>query len=82
MKLNLNSYPDRIDILKTLTSKDDLKYSELKSFTGYISRKHGSMFVEHMRKLLRQSLISLNKHERTYSITNLGKSVLKTMNRN
>ena len=82
MKTNLNSYPDRIDILKTLTSKDALKYPELKSLAGYVSRKHGSMFVEHMRKLLRQSLISLNKHERTYSITNLGKSVLKTINGN
>jgi len=74
-----NSYPDRINILNTLTSKNDLKLSELKSLAGYNSRKHILMYVEHLRKLLRQSLISLNKHERTYSITNHGKSVVKTI---
>jgi len=74
MKHNLSSYPNRIDILKTLTSKDALKYSELKSLAGYRSRKNGSMFVEHLIKLLRQSLISLNKHERTYSVTILGRT--------
>ena len=82
MKPNLSSYPDRINILKTLTSKDALKYSELKSLAGYESRKHSLMFCEHLIKLLRQSLVSLNRHKRTYSITNLGKSVLKTMNGN
>jgi len=46
MKPNLSSYPDRINILKTLTSKDALKYSELKSLAGYESRKHSLMFCD------------------------------------
>ena len=77
MKKNLSSYPDRIDILKILVSKDGLHYSELKSLAGYKSRKHILMFTEHLIRLLRQSLVSLNKSDRSYSITNLGNSVSK-----
>ncbi len=74
---NFCSYPDRVDILKTLASKDALHYSELKSLAGYKGREHHGLFVEIMLKVMRQSLVSLNKSDRTYSITKLGKSVLK-----
>ena len=38
--------------------------------------KESGKFAYHLRKLLRQSLVALNKSERRYTITNLGKLVL------
>jgi len=68
--------PNRIDILRILYSKGPLTYSELKSLAGFKSKKESGKFAYHLRKLLRQSLVSLNKAERRYTITNLGKLVL------
>ncbi len=68
--------PNRIDILRILNSKGPLTYSELKSLAGFRSKKESGKFAYHLRKLLRQSLIGLNKAERRYAITNLGKLVL------
>ena len=81
MKQNLKPYPYRIDVLKTLASKGALSYSELKSLAGYKGREHHGLFAEIMLKVMRQSLVSLNKHDRTYSITKLGKSVSKMIDR-
>ena len=67
---------NKIDILKTLASKGALKYPALKALTGF-TREDRGLFVEYTLQLLRQSKISLNKSDRTYSITKLGKSVLK-----
>jgi ribonucleoside-triphosphate reductase len=53
-----------------------LTYSELKSLAGFKSKKESGKFAYHLRKLLRQSLVALNKSERRYTITNLGKLVL------
>lgn len=68
--------PNRIDILRILNNKGPLTYSELKSLAGFKSKKESGKFAYHLRKLLRQSLVGLNKAERRYTITNLGKLVL------
>lgn len=67
---------NRIDILKILNSKGALTYSELKEYAGFKSKKESGKFAYHLRKLTRQSLISLNKGEKKYAITNIGKMVL------
>ncbi|HET6780462.1 MAG TPA: ATP cone domain-containing protein, partial [Nitrososphaera sp.] len=68
--------PNRIDILRILNAKGSLTYSELKSLAGFKSKKESGKFAYHLRKLLRQLLVALNKAERRYTITNLGKLVL------
>src|ERR687887_325618 len=67
---------NRVVILGILNFKGPLTYSELKSLAGFKSKKESGKFAYHLRKLLRQSLVSLNKPERRYIITNLGKLVL------
>ncbi len=76
MIFSVMASPNRIDILKILNSKGPLTYSELKSLAGFKSKKESGKFAYHLRKLLRQSLVALNKSERRYTITNLGKLVL------
>ncbi len=76
MIFSVMAIPNRIDILRILYSKGPLTYSELKSLAGFKSKKESGKFAYHLRKLLRQSLVSLNKAERRYTITNLGKLVL------
>src|SRR5919198_912465 len=67
---------NRVVILGILNFKGPLTYSELKSLAGFKSKKESGKFAYHLRKLLRQSLVALNKGERRYTITNLGKLVL------
>jgi len=76
MIFSVMARPNRIDILRILNSKGPLTYSELKSLAGFKSKKESGKFAYHLRKLLRQSLVALNKSERRYTITNLGKLVL------
>ena len=76
MIFSVMASPNRIDILRILHSKGPLTYSELKSLAGFKSKKESGKFAYHLRKLLRQSLVALNKSERRYTITNLGKLVL------
>ena len=76
MIFSVMASPNRIDILRILNSKGHLTYSELKSLAGFKSKKESGKFAYHLRKLLRQSLVALNKSERRYTITNLGKLVL------
>ena len=76
MIFSVMASPNRIDILRILNSKGPLTYSELKSLAGVKSKKESGKFAYHLRKLLRQSLVALNKSERRYTITNLGKLVL------
>ena len=73
MIFSVMASPNRIDILRILNSKGPLTYSELKSLAGFKSKKESGKFAYHLRKLLRQSLVALNKSERRYTITNLGK---------
>ena len=76
MIFSVMASPNRIDILRILSSKGPLTYSELKSLAGFRSKKESGKFAYHLRKLTKQSLVSSNKSERRYSITNLGKLVL------
>ena len=76
MIFSVMASPNRIDILRILNSKGPLTYSELKSLAGFKSKKESGKFAYHLRKLLRQSLVALNKSERRYTITILGKLVL------
>src|ERR687888_550858 len=76
MIFSVMASPNRIDILRILNAKGPLTYSELKSLAGFKSKKESGKFAYHLRKLLRQSLVSLNKPERRYIITNLGKLAL------
>ena len=70
MIFSVMASPNRIDILRILNSKGPLTYSELKSLAGFKSKKESGKFAYHLRKLLRQSLVALNKSERRYTITN------------
>src|SRR5919197_441079 len=76
MIFSVMASPNRIDILRILNSKGPLTYSELKSLAGFKSKKESGKFAYHLRKLLRQLLVALNKAVRRYTITNLGKLVL------
>ena len=76
MIFSVMASPNRIDILRILNSKGPVTYSELKFSAGFRSKKESGKFAYHLRKLLRQSLVSLNKSERRYTITNIGKLVL------
>ncbi|TLX67846.1 MAG: ArsR family transcriptional regulator [Thaumarchaeota archaeon] len=82
MIFSVMASPNRIDILRILNSKGPLTYSELKSLAGFKSKKESGKFAYHLRKLLRQSLVALNKSERRYTITNLGKLVLSLARQN
>lgn len=68
--------PNRIEILRILNAKGSVTYSELKEAAGFRTKKESGKFAYHLRKLLSQSLVSVNKSERRYTITNLGKLVL------
>ncbi len=61
MIFSVMASPNRIDILRILNSKGPLTYSELKSLAGFKSKKESGKFAYHLRKLLRQSLVALNK---------------------
>ena len=76
MIFSVMASPNRIDILRILNVKGPLTYSELKALAGFKSKKESGKFAYHLRKLLRQLLVALNKAERRYTITNLGKLVL------
>ena len=76
MIFSVMASPNRIDILRILNSNGTLTYSDLKAHAGFRSKKESGKFAYHLRKLLRQSLVSLNKSEKHYALTNLGKLVL------
>jgi len=67
---------NRLEILKILNAKGSLSYSELKSLAGFRSKKESGKFAYHLRKLVRQGLVSLNRAERKYVITSLGNLIL------
>jgi ribonucleoside-triphosphate reductase len=67
---------NRLEILRILNTKGPLSYSELKTLAGFKSKKESGKFAYHLRKLVRQMLISLNRQERKYNVTSLGRLVL------
>lgn len=76
MIFSVMANPNRIEILRTLNVRGPLTYSELKANVGFKSKRESGKFAYHLRKLLRHSLVSLNKTERRYVITNRGKLIL------
>src|SRR5271166_4898335 len=68
--------PNRLDILRILNTKGPLSYAELKTLAGFKSKKESGKFAYHLRKLVKQTLISLNRAERKYVVTSLGRLVL------
>ncbi|MDA4112044.1 MAG: helix-turn-helix domain-containing protein [Thaumarchaeota archaeon] len=68
--------PNRLDILRILNTKGPLSYSELKTLAGFKSKKESGKFAYHLRKLVKQTLIALNRAERKYVVTSLGRLVL------
>ena len=71
-----NSIPYGLTILRILKSKGALPYSELKSQSGFNTEKASGKFAYHLKKLLRQSLITPNKSGRRYKLTSLGRTIL------
>lgn len=67
---------NRLEILRILNTKGPLSYSELKTLAGFKSKKESGKFAYHLRKLVRQMLITLNRQERKYTVTSLGRLVL------
>lgn len=67
---------NRLEILRILNSKGPLSYSELKTLSGFKSKKESGKFAYHLRKLVRQMLVSLNRSERRYTVTSLGRLIL------
>jgi ribonucleoside-triphosphate reductase len=76
MIFSVMANPNRIEILRILNARGPLTYSELKANVGFKSKRESGKFAYHLRKLLRHSLVSLNKAERRYVITNRGKLIL------
>ncbi len=68
--------PNRLEILRILNTKGPLSYSELKTLAGFKSKKESGKFAYHLRKLVRQMLVTLNRAERRYTVTNLGRLIL------
>jgi hypothetical protein len=68
--------PNRLDILRILNTKGPLSYSELKTLAGFKSKKESGKFAYHLRKLVKQTLVALNRAERKYIVTSLGRLVL------
>ncbi|HEY4674119.1 MAG TPA: anaerobic ribonucleoside-triphosphate reductase [Nitrososphaerales archaeon] len=67
---------NRLEVLRILNSKGPLSYSELKTLSGFKSKKESGKFAYHLRKLVRNMIVSLNRSERRYQVTNLGRLIL------
>ncbi len=72
------SSPSRLEILRQLNAKGPMSYSELKTNTGFRAKKESGKFAYHLRKLLKQGLITHNKLDRKYGVTPLGRLVLSS----
>ncbi len=70
------SSPTRIDALRILDSSGPLHYTELKALAGFRSKNDSSKFAYHLRKILQRSLVELDRDERRYVITGLGRLAL------
>ncbi len=68
--------PNRLEVLRILNAKGSLSYSDLKTLAGFKSKKESGKFAYHLRKLVKQTLVSLNRSDRKYSISSLGRLVL------
>jgi ribonucleoside-triphosphate reductase len=69
---NAVSAPTRIQILKLLTTKGPLSYSEIMEMLNLEPAKDAGKFVYHLRNLLSTGLIDLESETKKYKITDLG----------
>ena len=76
MIFSVMASPSRIDILRILNARGMMSYSDLKALAGFRSKRESGKFAYHLRKLSRQSLVALNRTDKRYALTNLGKLVL------
>ena len=76
MLFSVLTSPYRLELLRILNSRGPLAYSDLKTYAGFHSKKESGKFAYHLRKLGKQSLIMMNKSEKRYIITNIGKLVI------
>ena len=63
--------PNRLEILRIINTQGPLSYSELKTLAGFKSKKESGKFAYHLRKLVRQLLITLNRQERKLSLIHI-----------
>ncbi|MCP8309105.1 MAG: helix-turn-helix domain-containing protein [archaeon] len=68
--------PNRLEVLRILNAKGPLSYSDLKTLAGFKSKKESGKFAYHLRKLAKQALVSLDRGERKYAISSLGRLLL------
>ena len=77
MKRLPESIPDRFDILWILAKTGPLPYKELKLVSGYKTTVHGDTFQLNLKKLMRDSLVSVFKEDQSIGLTDYGKLVSK-----
>lgn len=68
--------PSRLEILKILSAKGGMTYTELKEAAGFMPKRESGKFAYHLKKLVQQSLIVQNRQERKYTLSPLGRLVL------
>lgn len=68
--------PSRLEILKILSAKGGMTYTELKEAAGFMPKRESGKFAYHLKKLVQQSLIIQNRQERKYTLSPLGRLVL------
>lgn len=66
----------RLEILKILSAKGGMSYTELKEASGFTPKRESGKFAYHLKKLVQQNLVVQNKQERKYMIAPLGRLVL------
>ncbi len=66
----------RLEILKILSAKGGMTYTELKEASGFTPKRESGKFAYHLKKLVQQNLVVQNKQERKYMIAPLGRLVL------
>jgi ribonucleoside-triphosphate reductase len=70
------SSPIRMEILKLLSVKGPLPYTEIMSTVNLDPVRDAGKFVYHLKSLLSAGLISLNEKERKYNVTELGRMMV------
>lgn len=72
---NAVSSPVRLQILRLLSSRGPLTYSEIMEQLNFKPSRDAGKFVYHLKNLIAANLISLDKETRRYKITVLGSMV-------
>ena len=70
------SSPIRMEILKLLSVKGPLPYTEIMATVKLDPVRDAGKFVYHLKSLLAADLISLNEKEKKYNVTELGRMIV------